>query len=120
MGRCLCGALLGGHGFDDQLVSHARIRIRGGAGGQFQHGMRRQAGGDTPRRHRRPHFADPVVLRKIDQIDGKPHEEGVDRFAGTDPETFTRGKALMLQQAGAPLALVSATSAAFASTVLRV
>ncbi len=39
----------------------------------------------------------------VHQVDGELHKEGVDRFAGDDPETGAGLEMGMLQQAGAAL-----------------
>ena len=50
-----------------------------------------------------PHLADFLLLVEVNQIDGKLHEERVDRLARADPQPFTRFQPLMLEEAGAPL-----------------
>ena len=49
-----------------------------------------------------PHFANFLMFIEIHQVDGKLHEEGVDRFAGADPQPFARFQALVFEQAGPP------------------
>ena len=50
-----------------------------------------------------PDFAHFFPLVEVYQIDGKLHEERVDRLARADPQPFTRFQPLMLEQSRAPL-----------------
>jgi hypothetical protein len=60
--------------------------------------MSAEAGRQSPRANAASHFPDAILAIDIDEIDGKAHEEGVHRFAGSDPQTLTGQKALPAQQ----------------------
>jgi serine/threonine protein kinase len=58
--------------------------------------------GQAPRRHTMPHFPDFLLFVEVHQVYRKLHEEGVDRFAGDNPQAFAGVQPLVLEQAGPP------------------
>lgn len=75
---------------------------QGGAGGEFEDGMRGQTSGEAPCADGVAHLADAVLAVEVDEIDGEAHEKGVHRFAGHDPEAFSGGEAVAAQQSFTP------------------
>ena len=50
-----------------------------------------------------PHLADLLLFIEIHEVDRKFHEERVDRFTRSDPETLAGVEFGVLEQAGTPL-----------------
>jgi len=65
--------------------------------------MRRETRRESPRWHGPPDFADLSSLIQVHEIDRKLHKEGMDRFAGNDPQAVSRFQFGVLQQPGPPL-----------------
>ena len=65
--------------------------------------MRCQAEGKPPGTHCVPYLADALLLIQVDQIDRKPHEEGVDGFAGDDPESVAGVELLVTEESDVAL-----------------
>ena len=84
--------------YDLQNVATLGLSFPDGAGGEFENGMRREAGGQSPGRNGFPRLFHAVLSIKIDQVDGELHEEGVDGLAWDDPHPFPWTKAFATQQ----------------------
>jgi PAP2 superfamily len=63
-----------------EQVSGLSLRGTDGPSGKLEHGVRGETGGEPPGTDCAAHFSDDVLAVQIDQINGKPHEEGVDGF----------------------------------------
>ena len=50
-----------------------------------------------------PYFAHTLISVKVHEIDRELHEEGMNRLAGGDPQSFTWRETVMLEQAGTAL-----------------
>lgn len=75
------------HEFQD--VAALGTCIADGSGRKFKHGVRGKTPGNPPRRNTIPDFLYSMFPVEIDEIDRKPHEEGVDSFAGNDPQSLS-------------------------------
>ena len=65
--------------------------------------MRGKARRQAPRRNGIPHLPNFPFLVEVDQVYRKLHKEGVNRFAGDDPQTIARFQPYVLQEAGTSL-----------------
>ena len=74
---------------EGQLVTLAGCAGLDGSYREFDDRMRRQAEGHSPRDYVRDGFADYLFFVDVDKIEREFHEEGVDAFAGDDPQAFT-------------------------------
>ncbi len=63
-----------------------------------------EAGGETPGGDAGPDLADLQAAVHIDKVDGELHPEGVDGFAGDDPEATAGGQAGTSEKTFATLA----------------
>src|SRR5579863_2204948 len=88
---------------DFQLIARLSAGLGERAGRQFQHGVRREAPGDAPRRHFPAHFLDLLLPVEIDHVDRELHEKAVNRLARHDPQPVTRFEVRVFKKARAPL-----------------
>src|SRR5215467_11024664 len=65
--------------------------------------MRGETGRKPPWRDGMPHLFYPFLPVYVDKVDGKLHEERVDRFAGHDPQPRTGFQPFMTEQTDTPL-----------------
>src|SRR5215204_1462617 len=74
---------LGGRGQELETIARSNVDNRGGAAGHLDDG-----GGvgevEPPGPHRGADFDDLVVLVKVDEVDGKAHELGMDPLGGPE------------------------------------
>jgi hypothetical protein len=66
--------------------------------GQFQHGVRAQAEGDTPADHVGADLQHFALLAEEHNVDGELHEESVDAFARDDPQAFAGSESCVLEE----------------------
>ena len=60
--------------------------------------MRGETGGQPPWGNRVPHLADFPMLVEVDEVDGKLHEERMDRFTRHDPQTGAGIQSCVVEQ----------------------
>ena len=82
-----------------ELVSRAGLGAANGAGGELDHRMRGQTGRKPPRWYGAPHLLHCLISVQVDKVDGESHAEGVHRFTGDDPQTFSGRETTPSEQA---------------------
>lgn len=65
---------------------------------EFEHRVRGETGRQPPRTHAAPDLFHSQFAVKVNEVDGELHAEGVDGFAGPDPQAFSRPEFLASQQ----------------------
>ena len=94
-------------GIKNKVIARCGLRLAGRAGGKFENGVSSQTDGQPPRQNAVPDLYHSMTTIEIDQIDGKAHPEGVNRFAGNDPETFPLIQAFTPQKTPAAGVVIS-------------
>ena len=65
---------------------------------ELEHRVGGETGREPPGTHAAPDFFHSQFPVQVNEIDGELHEERVDRFAGPDPQAFSRPEFLAPQQ----------------------
>jgi len=82
-----------------EIVSRAGLGAANRAGGELDHRMRGQTGRKPPRWYGAPHLLHCLISVQVDKVDGESHAEGVHRFTGDDPQTFSGRETTPSEQA---------------------
>jgi hypothetical protein len=90
-----------------EFVSRHGLCIANGACRQFKDGMGPQAARETPGTDIGANLHDSICAIKKDEIDAKSHPEGMDCFAGNDPEPFASCETVTAKQPFAAIAAVT-------------
>jgi len=80
-------------------VAGPGLSLTNGACGQFYDRMRGETSRQPPRGYAAAQLAYAMLAIEVDQVDGKPHADGVYGLAGLDPEAFSRSKLISSEQA---------------------
>ena len=71
---------------DLEKIASFRLGLTNGPGGKLDNRMSRQTRRDSPRGDAALHLLDAMFSVKIDEVNWKLHEEGVNRFTRNDPQ----------------------------------
>ena len=92
-----------GDGRKVEDIAALRFGCVNGSCGQLEDGMRREARGQAPGAHRASNLLDLELAVEIHKVNGKAHEECVDRLAGSNPKTLAACETVAPEQAFAAL-----------------
>jgi hypothetical protein len=88
-------------------VTRNGLRSMDGSHWKLKHGISTQACGQPPRAHIFFGLHHAMLSVEVDQIDGEPHKEGMDRLAGNNPQTVSSTQRISPEQALTAVAAAS-------------